>query len=391
LEKSIIPILIIIVLVSVYFFLASRTDTFTGRWVAWKSSGIEDYLLFPAHTINHAPPVYNFEKEDQNYFFERINYQYKGKSLTTNMDSLLESTGTTAFIVIKDDTILYEKYFNGYLRDSIVTSFSIAKSFTSLMIGKAIDEGFIESLEDPVTRYVPELIATDPDYEKITLEHLLSMKSGIAFKDTDIPWHDKSKAYYHPQLRKVVTQLPLQEAPGERFVYNTFNPIILGIVLENATGMSASEYFESRIWKVLGMEFDASWSIDSDEDNMVKMESGLNARAIDYAKMGRLILQNGNWNGNQIISPEWIEQSSILDPTNNVAKFGENFYYQNGWWIIGPTDSDLLTVFAWGHLGQYIFIFPEDDVLILRFGERIGKVDSWRKIAQEIVLQLNKN
>ncbi len=390
-EKTILPILIFIALVGGYFFLASRTDTFTGRWVAWKSSGVEDYLLFPSQTINNAPPKFYFDNEDQNLNLEQIKYQYKGESHTTNLDSLLESTGTTAFIVIKDDTILYEKYFNDYQRDSIVTSFSIAKSFTSLMVGKAIDEGFIESLEDPVTRYLPELLTIDPNYEKITLEHLLSMKSGIAFKDTDIPWHDKSRAYYHPELRRVVTQLPLKEAPGKNFAYNTFNPIILGIVIERATGITVSEYFETRFWKVLGMEFDASWSIDSVSDNMVKMESGLNARAIDYAKMGRLFLQNGNWNGNQIISAEWIEQSTLINPNNKVAKIGDNFFYQNGWWIVEPNDSDMFTVFAWGHLGQYIYIFPEDNMLILRFGEKIGKVDSWRKIAQEIVLLLNKD
>lgn len=390
-EKAIILILIVIALGSVYIYLTSRTDTFTGRWVAWKSSGVDDYLLFPAHKINHATPAFYFNKEEQQFFLEPIKYQYKGKSYTANLDSFLESTGTTAFLVIKDDKILYENYLNGYQRDSIVTSFSIAKSFTSLTIGKAIDEGYIESLDDPVTRYLPELLSVDPNYEKITLEHLLSMKSGIAFKDTDIPWHDKSKAYYHPELRRVVTQLPLKEVPGERFVYNTFNPIILGIVLERAAGISVSEYFESRFWKKLGMEFDASWSIDSDQDNMVKMESGLNARAIDYAKFGRLILNDGKWNGEQIISSEWIENSTKIEPENNVEKFGDNFFYQNGWWIIAPTATEKYTVFAWGHLGQYLYIFPEDNTMVLRFGKEIGKVDSWRKIAQEIVSQLNQN
>ncbi|MDO9084882.1 MAG: serine hydrolase [Anaerolineaceae bacterium] len=387
-EKAIILILIILALVGVYFFLASRTDTFTGRWVAWKSSGVEDYVLFPAHTINHAPPAYNFDKDDPHRFLESIAYQYKGKSHTTNLDSLLESTGTTAFLVIKDDKLLYEKYFNGYQRDSIVTSFSIAKSFTSLMIGMAIDEGFIESLEDPVTAYIPELLTVDPNYKKITLEHLLLMKSGIAFKDTDIPWHDKSRAYYHPELRSVVTQLPLKESPGERFVYNTFNPILLGIVLERASKQSVSEYFESQIWQKLGMEFDSSWSIDSETGNMEKMESGLNARAIDYAKIGRLILIDGNWNGEQIISSEWIKNSTKIEPKNNVEKIGENYFYQNGWWIIAPTTTDKYTIFAWGHLGQYLFIFPDDNTMVLRFGKEIGKVDSWRKIAQEIVARI---
>ena len=385
----IILLLIIFGLVISYFFLASRTDTFTGRWVAWKSSGVEDYQLFPAHTIQKSPPVFNFDIVENNLFDEGLTYQYKGKPHFVDLNSLLDSTGTTAFLIIKDDKILYEKYFNGYQRDSIFTSFSIAKSFTSLMIGIAIDEGLINSLEDPVTNYLPELLDVDPNYQNITLEHLLSMKSGIAFKDTDIPWHDKSKAYYHPQLRKVVTQLPLKQAPGERFVYNTFNPIILGIVLERASGQSVSDFFESRIWKKLGMEFNASWSIDSEADNMVKMESGLNARAIDYAKIGRLILNDGTWNGEQVISSEWIRNSTRIEPKNKIAKFGDNYFYQNGWWIIAPTETDQYTVFAWGHLGQYLFVFPDDNAMVLRFGKEIGKVDSWRQIAQEILSIIN--
>ena len=136
------------------------------------------------------------------------------------------------------------------------------------------------------------------------------------------------------------------------------------------------------------MEFDASWSIDSVADNMVKMESGLNARAIDYAKFGRLILNEGFWNGEQVVSSEWINNSTKIEPKNNVEKFGDDFFYQNGWWVIAPTDSDMYTVFAWGHLGQYLFIFPDENTMVLRFGTRIGKVDSWQKIAQEIVLQL---
>ena len=372
------------VLVIPYFIVASRTDTFTGRWVAWKSSGVDDYLLFPYHTINHSPSVFTFSHNNEGLPIKDITYQVNGKPQTKNLDTLLEKTGTTAFLVIKGDTIFYENYFNGYQRDSIVTSFSIAKSLTSLMIGMAIEDGYIQSIDDPVTQYIPELSQVDPKYQNITLAHLLSMKSGIAFKDTDIPWHDKSKAYYHPYLREVATHLPLAEPPDTTFVYNTFNPIILGIILENATGQSVAEYFEARFWMRLGTEYDASWSLDSEEDGMAKMESGYNARAIDFAKIGRLILNQGKWDGEQIISAEWINNSTKIEPENLVAKFGDNVYYQNGWWVINPTTKDKYTVFGWGHLGQYLFVFPDDDMIVLRFGKEIGEVDSWRQIAQEI-------
>lgn len=381
---------IAVILIGVYFVVAARTDTFTGRWVAWKSSGVDDYLLFPFDTIKHPSSTFTFINSNEDFPIKDIAYEFNGKTQVRNLDALLDTTGTTAFIVIKGDTILYENYFNGYQRDSIVTSFSIAKSLTSLMVGMVIDDGYIQSLNEPITQYIPELSKVDPDYQNITLQHILSMKSGIAFKDTDIPWHDKSKAYYHPYLREVVTHLPLAEPPGKTFVYNTFNPIILGMVLENATGQSVAEYFEARFWMRLGAEYDASWSLDSTEDKMAKMESGFNARAIDFAKIGRLVLNQGKWGGEQIISTEWINNSTKIEAESLVPKFGENVYYQNGWWIISPTARDKYTVFGWGHLGQYLFIFPDDDMIILRFGKEIGEVDSWRQIAQEIVKVVNK-
>ncbi len=379
------PLILLGILTAAYFIISSRTDTFTGRWMAWKSSDIDDYKRFPYQSIESVLPAFHFDVSEETSSFEDITYHYKGESQSSSLDTLLQTTDTSAFVVIKDDSILYEGYFNGYARDSIVTSFSIAKSITSLLVGMAIDDGFIESLNDPVTKYIPELMEVDSNYQKITLDHLLGMKSGIAFKDTDIPWHDKSRAYYHPHLREVVLNLPLAEDPGKSFVYNTFNPIILGIILERATGQSVVEYFEGRFWQRLGMEYDASWSIDSEEDRMAKMESGLNARVIDFAKIGRLVLSQGNWNGAQVVSEEWIRKSTNIDPANNIAKFGENIYYQYGWWIYGPTETDKYTVSGWGHLGQYLFIFPEENMIVVRFGSELGKVDSWHEIAQEIV------
>ncbi len=388
--KYLVTLLVIIgVLMGAYFLLAAQTDTFTGRWIAWKSSDVDDYKRFPSLSIENALPAFHFETTNQIPPFENISYEYRGKTQTTDLDSLLNDTGTTAFLVIQDDTLLYEGYFNGYERDSIVTSFSIAKSITSLLVGAAIDDGYIGSLDDPVTDYIPELLEIDPEYQKVTLAHLLSMKSGIAFKDTDIPWHDKSRAYYHPHLREVVLSLPLAEASGQEFSYNTFNPIILGIVIERATGQSVTEYFEARFWQKMGMEYDASWSIDSEEDAMAKMESGVNARAIDFAKIGRLMLSEGNWDGEQVVSSAWIAESTKIDPTNRVDKFGENIFYQNGWWVYGPNETDRYTIAGWGHLGQYLFIFPDQNMIVLRFGKEIGDVDSWHQIAQEIVESVN--
>ncbi len=382
-------IFFVIALVILYVYVSSRTDTFTGRWVAWKSSEIDDYKLFPHHTIENAPPVFKFQSPSEVRTLS-VAYHYKEQPREADLAQLLQETCTTAFIVTQGDELLYEGYFNGWRPDFIYTSFSVAKSITSLLVGMAIDDGYINSLDDPVTDYIPELAQTDPRYRNITLEHLISMKSGIAFKDTDIPWHDKSRAYYHPDLRQTVLNLPIAKEPGVEWLYNTFNPIIMGVVLERATGRPPSAYLEEKLWQRLGMEYDATWSIDSEAGNMVKMESGINARAIDYVKIGRLMLNNGNWNGEQIVSPEWIASSMAIVPENNVAKFGEHVFYQNGWWIQRATETDLYAVYGWGHRGQYLFIFPDEGMVVARFGRDIGDVDSWREVAQNVVKQLQQ-
>jgi CubicO group peptidase (beta-lactamase class C family) len=132
------------------------------------------------------------------------------------------------------------------------------------------------------------------------------------------------------------------------------------------------------------MEFDASWSLDSEEDSMAKMESGVNARAIDFAKLGRLMLHGGNWEGRQIVSKDWVALSSTIDPANRVQGV-ENVYYQYGWWINGPSDTRSFAVYGSGHLGQYLFIYPEENSIIVRFGKKTGRVDSWGEVFQEII------
>jgi CubicO group peptidase (beta-lactamase class C family) len=199
-----------------------------------------------------------------------------------NFDKFLVSTGTTAFIIIKDDTVLYEKYFNGYQRDSIGTSFSMAKSITSALIGVAIDEGLIASVDDPITRYIPELKEKDFRFDNITIKNLLTMSSGLRYVEEGLPWSDDTRTYYDTNLRSLALSSKIEEAPGKRFHYNNYNPLLLGMILERVTHKPVSQYLEDKIWKPLGMDAPASWSLDSDASGFEKMESGINARAIDF-------------------------------------------------------------------------------------------------------------
>jgi hypothetical protein len=359
---------------------------YVHRCLIYRNSDAKDYMIFPERIIENEPPSFYFTEELNETMvssgFEGIEYESSGFFTTStqtieDLENFLESTETTSFIVIRNDIILYEKYFNGYERDSIQTSFSVAKSFVSALIGIAIDEGVITSVEDSITLYIPELKERDDRFEKITIEHLLTMSSGIQYREFGLPWGDDAKTYYFPNLRKLaVEETQIVGEPGTQFLYNNYHPLLLGLILERATGMTVSQYLEKTIWKPLGMEHSASWSLDS-EDGFEKMESGINARAIDFAKFGRLFLHEGNWNGTQIISEEWVHRSTRAE--RSCIQGGGSYRYM--WW--GNTDA----FFAFGKYGQYIFICTEKNLLIVRNGRSDGNVP-WEDIFYQFTMQM---
>jgi CubicO group peptidase (beta-lactamase class C family) len=362
--------------------LQCTTKSYIGRWIFWNSSDIEDYMKFPNHP---------FQASNDPFFFENsIDFSYdtllvsEKKSIKSTLRYVLEKTHTTAFLIIRNDSVLYEKYLSGYDRHSINTSFSTAKSITSLLLGLAIEDGLIASENDKVTNYLPELLHVDTNYSLLRISHLLDMFSGIQFKDHDLPWGDKPKAYYHPRLRERVMELPLTFLPGEAFQYNSYNPIILGLIIERTTGVSPAEYFENKIWNQLGMEYDGSWSMDSEYSKTIKMESGLNLRAIDFAKLGRLVLNYGDWNGQQIVSESWLKNSFSILPEHNLKTYSDEIYYENFWWLYSKDKQNPYIISGWGHLGQFLYVFPEKQLIIVRMGKKTGKVDSWGRIFMEI-------
>jgi CubicO group peptidase (beta-lactamase class C family) len=154
----------------------------------------------------------------------------------------LKQTNTVAFLVIKNDVLLYEGYFNGFDHNTTVTSFSVAKSFVSALVGIAISEDYIGSVEDPITKYVPELIGKDPRYQNITLRQLLTMSSGIRYNEQRLPWSDDAAIYYAPDLRAGAISSKIVGSPGQTFHYNNFHPLLLGLVLERTRVKSTNQH-----------------------------------------------------------------------------------------------------------------------------------------------------
>ena len=183
----------------------------------------------------------------------------------------------------------------------------MAKSFTSALVGIAIDEGFIKSVNDPIIQSLPEL--KDRGFDAITIRNLLTMGSGIRYDINDLPWDEDALYYFYPKLRNLLlSDMEVAEPPGNAFHYTDYNVGLLAIIVERTTRRTVSEYLQEKIWKPIGMEYPATWSLDSVQDGLELTHVALNARAIDYAKFGQLYLDKGNWNGRQIISERWVTE-----------------------------------------------------------------------------------
>jgi CubicO group peptidase (beta-lactamase class C family) len=369
----------------------------------WNPTGVKDYAKFTSREINNSSPVFNFNKqlnEDLvNSMFVNAGYMSGGKEMQIkDLDTFLKNNSTTSFIVIKDDTILYENYFNGYQRDSICTSFSVAKSFDSTLMGLAIEDGYIKSVNEPIGNYLPELNRDGPG--SVTIRNLLMMSSGIHYAEAYLPWGDDALTYYYPDLRKIALTVHMDGKPGEHFWYNNYHPLLEGLILERATHKHVATYLEEKIWSRIGMEFPASWSMDSKETGFEKMESGINARAIDFAKFGRLFLNKGNWEGTRIISSKWVDEATAMGDdaragnrsyyslyeNSPMFRSGTGYYNYHWWcWDRGNGNYDYS---AAGNFGQYIYVCPLKNVIIVRNGTGYGKVDAWPQVFFRVAGQL---
>ena len=386
--------------------LSSCSTFYLGRYIAWNVPEIDDYKRFPSREIANAGPIFRFKeselkKERFLRLFGTVEYKRAGEKTAGDLELLLEDTGTTAFIVIQNDYVIYERYFNGYTRDSINTAFSVSKSFISGLVGIAIAESHFGSLEDPITAYVPEL--KDDRFGSITLKHLLSMSSGLQFSNSLLPWGDRVLSYYSTDLRSVVYDVRIAMEAGRYFNYNDNNFQLLGMVLERTTGRSVSEYLQEKIWKPLGMEFPASWSLDSEQSGFELMPAGLNARAVDFAKYGRLFLNEGLWDGRWVIPSAWVHDSTVIIPkTETILDYyhkvggpqqqrdffnADSGYYSLGWWGYPRVDGNY-DFYGQGALGQFLYISPRKKVIIVRHGTGWGGVYWWPSIFRRMVDRL---
>jgi CubicO group peptidase (beta-lactamase class C family) len=371
----------VLLVVGVYAWAwASLDRSSIARAMWWQEADVGDQYRFPARTIpagdaasplragvEFEPPTPPSGADDDGAF-----------------DEFLRETGTLGFLVLDDDRLVYERYFGGADRQTRQTSFSVAKSFVSTLIGIAIDDGLIGSVTDPVTEYVPELAERDARFERITLRDLLTMSSGMRYQEQELPlpWGDDVDTYYGTDLRDLaLSATHIVRPPGQEWLYNNYNPLLLGLVLERATGTSVSDYMATELWQPLGAEADATWNLDSEGSGFEKMESGLNATPVDYARFGELFLQGGELDGARIVSEDWVREATAADVTKDPAG-----HYQYFWWVDTLRPDRF---YALGNFGQYIYVAPDAGTVIVRNGRDWGvENDTWLSVFREVADQL---
>ncbi len=367
-----------------------------GRSIFRYKAEITDHKFFPYDEVKKSDEPFSFF-EAQQKINPRLSIDKQPKVDLTKI--LEEQTTTTAFLMIQGDSIIYEHYFRGYKHDDVSMIFSVSKSITSLLIGIAIDEGLIKSIQDPVTDYIPELRDAHPYFKELTIEHCLDMRSGLKFNEAYVnPFSHVARLYYGTNQMRLVKGLSFDHKPGEVHRYISIATTVLGLVLENVIDVELATYLQEKVWKPLGMEYDAKWSLDDKKHRSAKAFCGISTTAKDLAKIGRLYLNNGNWDGHQIVSESWI--------TKSISPKLENDCYQYQWYNISGnkmTFPDSLSAqadalehdyavykidqgttgeknwhvhyceddyYAAGILSQFLYVDPEKDIIMVRLGEK---------------------
>ncbi len=282
--------------------------------------------------------------------------------------------GTVSFLVIKDDTLVYENYLAGFERKSKVNSFSMAKTITSLLVGIAIDKGYITSLDDKVYKYLPQF--SQGKDTLLTIRHLASMASGLNWSENfESPRSDVVKAYYGYPLDSLIAKTHVVKTPGKKWKYQCGNFILLGMIIEKASGMKLTDFTQKYLWEPLGANYSVYWGADTNS-GIVKSFCCFYASPYDFALLGLLVLHKGNFNGKQIVPAWYIEQMMQPDHSINYKLLRKNDFYSLGLWTY-PRKKYKAHYFA-GTYGQYIFVLPEQNAVVVRNGRLPNQLDVYR-------------
>ena len=326
-----------------YLFKAVRTVYFNGYTTAF----IDDYSFFDNSVIA--------SKDSKAW---PLHKDYNKIPATKKLIKLHKSQGTVAYVIIKNDSLIYEAYYDNYSENSKSNSFSMAKSYVCGLLGKAIMEGYIENLEQPVGDFFPQY--SEGLSSKVTVGDLASMASGSNWKENYYwPINITAKAYYGKELEETIFGVSTVKTPGQSFEYSSGDTQLLAMVIEKATGKKLYNYLSESLWIPLESENDALWQLDSEANGLVKAYCCIASNAKDFARLGKLYKDFGRWKGTQILDSAFVAKS--IKP-----RFKDSPQYGYGFWLKAQNNKSFFMME--GHLGQCVVVSPSDNLIVVRLG-----------------------
>jgi CubicO group peptidase (beta-lactamase class C family) len=333
----------------------SSCKIYFTRSIIYNDPGINDNKIMPVRKVKAGTPLPLCSAPG-----------CTSATIPDSLRKLLKHTGTAAFLVFRNDTIIYEYYGKGYSDSSLVNPFSATKSIVSILTGIALKEGKIKSLDEPICNYYPPY--QKEGLNKITFKHLLCMSSGVNFKDDYLnPLGQTAQIYYGDDVRKLINSFTLEKEPGTEFRYKNCDPEILTLALENAVGMNMSDYASEKLWKPLGAGHDAEWIIDRPKTGVEKSYCCFHTNARDLARIGILYEHFGNWHGKQLVDSNYVKTSITPHHLPNAKGHITN---NNGYlWWMRPIPG-IPNFSADGLKGQYVGVIPAKGLIFVRLGKR---------------------
>jgi CubicO group peptidase (beta-lactamase class C family) len=325
-----------------YLFKGIAKTYFRGQ----KSATIDDLKLFPSNTVTTANPK-PWTKDSA----------YNKKPLPEHLLTNLADTDTASLLIVKDGKLLHEQYWNGYNEKTRSNSFSMAKTVTVMLLGMAMEERKISSLDQNFTDFYKNY--EDSDFGRhLTLRDLAAMEAGLNWNENyKNPFAPNARAYYGNSLEQAIHSQGFKEAPGKRFEYQSGSTQLLGFAVQKAVDVSMAQYLSEKLWKPLGMEQDAEWTTDN--SGMEKTFCCIHASPRDFAKLGQMMLNDGKMNGVQVLNREFLHE--MITPTAT-----SDGIYGLGIWI--NNDNPVKHYFMLGLQGQYVIVVPEHNMVIVRTG-----------------------
>lgn len=355
-------LLFIFVSVNLFILLSGRLYLYKGIWNTYLQGktgpGIYDKDVFASSSIGAADSVYQWKNVNKS---SQINWDHPDFTL-------LKKNQTTSFLVFKGDSLLIEKYWGDHQQNTVSNSFSAAKTFVALLVGIAWKEGKIKSLDDSVGKYIPEFQSDDK--KGITIRHLLMMSSGLDWEESGKnPLSENAESYYGSDLYGLVTRQKRIEKPGVKFNYQSGNSQLLAYVVEKATGKDLSAYAHEKIWSQIGTEADAFWSLDK-KNGDEKAFCCMYATSRDFGRLGKLILQEGIWEGKEIVPVDFMREM-VQNPPMTTEEGVPNLRYGLHIWTYHGMYTPVY--YCRGILGQYIISIPSENLVIIRTGKERAK------------------